>query len=211
VSDAIRENCMNQQVIQFRYLDFSRQHNAVLWIEPQYKRVLNDHEKLCEEYRKLDDDVREIKDHLESFVQNLASSVVNNSNQMRSSSFSMSNPLPRRVVYGKTKDIARISKTPKNPCYFCARPHHVYRDCRSASQAQKNLIAKLLHEKKYDFVRFNKRVKKQVNSQQRIISEPMGKTAGTSNVEVSSVQNWINDLPSDITDYFEVHDQLQED
>jgi hypothetical protein len=104
------------------------------------KRVLNDHEKLCEEYRKLDDDVREIKDHFESFVQNLASSVVNNSNQMRSSSFSKSNPLPRRVVYGKTKDIARISKTPKNPCYFCARPHHVHMDCRSASQAATNNI-----------------------------------------------------------------------
>ena len=93
------------------------------------KRVLNDHEKLCEEYRKLDDDVREIKDHLESFVQNLASSVVNNSNQMRSS-----HPNPN------TKDIARILKTPKNPCYFCSRPHHVHMDCRSASQAATNNI-----------------------------------------------------------------------
>jgi hypothetical protein len=123
----------------------------------------------------------------------------------------MSNSLPRRVGYEKTKDIARISKAPKNPCYFCARPHHVYRDCRSASQAQKNLITKLLHERKYDFVRFNKRVKKQVHSQQRIISEAMGKTAGTSNEEVSSVQNWKNDLPSDITDYFEAHDQSHKD
>ena len=62
VSDAIRVNCMNQQVVQLGYLDFSRQSMAVLWIEPQYKQILNDHDKLCVEYRKLDDDVREIKE-----------------------------------------------------------------------------------------------------------------------------------------------------
>jgi hypothetical protein len=176
VSDAIRENCMNQQVIQLRYLDFSRQHKAVLWIEPQYKQVLKAHDKLCVEYRKLDDDVREIKGHLESFVHNLTPSVVSNSNQANSSSSSNSNnsnPLPRRVGYGKIKDIARILKTPKNPCYFCARPHHAYGNCRLASQAQKNLITKLLLERKYDFVQFNKRVKKQIDFQQRKRSEPM--------------------------------------
>jgi hypothetical protein len=68
VSDSILENRTNQQVIQLRYLDFSRQHKAVLWIEPQYKQVLNDNDKLCAEYRKLDNDVREIKGHLDSFV-----------------------------------------------------------------------------------------------------------------------------------------------
>ena len=214
VSDAIRENCMNQQVIQLRYLDFSRQHKAVLWIEPQYKQVLNDHDKLCVEYRKLDDDVREIKGHLESFVHNLTPSVVSNSNQANSSSSSnsnKSNPLPRRVGYGKIKDIARISKTPKNSCYFCARPHHAYRNCRLASQAQKNLITKLLLERKYDFVQFNKRVKKQIDFQQRKRAEPMHKPAGTSIEKVSSIQNWINDLPSRITDYLKVPDRLEED
>ena len=35
VSDSIRENCMNQQEKQLRYLDFSRQHKAVLCIGPQ--------------------------------------------------------------------------------------------------------------------------------------------------------------------------------
>jgi len=208
VSNSIRENCMNQQEIQLRYLDFSRQYKAVLWIEPQYKQVLNDHDKLCAEYRKLDDDVREIKGHLDSFVYNLTPSVGSNSNQIYSSS-SNSNLLPRHGNCGN-QGIARISKPLKSSCYFCARPHHVYNKCRLASQAQKNFITKLLQERKYDFVRFNKRVRKQADSQPRVTPEPKNKLARTRIEEVSSIQDWINDLSSDNPDYFKVHDSLEE-
>jgi hypothetical protein len=95
---------MNQQVIQLRV-----KNKAVLWIEPQYKQVHNDHDKLCAEYRKLVDDVREIKGHLDSLVYNLTPSVGFDSNQVYSSSSSNSNLLPRNGNCGN-KGTERISK-----------------------------------------------------------------------------------------------------
>jgi hypothetical protein len=41
-------------------------------------------------------------------------------------------------------------------CYFCAKPGHIYAQCRNANQAQKNFISNLLHSGGFDFERFKK-------------------------------------------------------
>ena len=38
-------------------------------------------------------------------------------------------------------------------CFHCAKPNHTFNECRSASPLDKNVIAKALADKKFDYVK----------------------------------------------------------
>ena len=54
----------------------------------------------------------------------------------------------------------RDNKTMNAACFHCAKPNHSYRDCRNATESEKETITNLLKAKNFDYLKYNVRVKK---------------------------------------------------
>lgn len=197
VRDLLRANHDQQKSIQSRYLAFTNVHAGVL--EHAVQPLMVEHSQICEDHELLLKFVETTIIKQESFEMDIAAV-----------ERKVTEHLERNLNSTAITSNARVPKTPMiqtnlkveklgQHCFFCAKPNHVYTECRSADQAQKNFIGKLLSEKKYDFVRFRKRVKNRLL--QRYSKAPSSRTPHHSSIVTSNDVNQMPAMPEPTVPY----------
>ena len=116
--------------------------------------------------------IQQLKDQMNTNVSHLAESIqslndrVGNSYSNPSNSYSnpsrYANSNNNRYGNSSTAQTHNTNKYNDRPkrirvCFHCAKPNHNFNECRSASPLDKNVIAKALTDKKFDYVKLSER------------------------------------------------------